>query len=74
MSPRSEFTLVLEANPSNDLESCAIRAQAIANDLQVAVRFDFNGTLCYAVPGGSSQAIVEVYDAEVAAKRNPRAW
>lgn len=64
----SSFYLRLETQPGTGIQTAAGEACVLANKLGVVVTFDFNGVLCMAIPGGSSDVLVENWKRELASK------
>lgn len=56
--------ITVEMYPGCSIERAAEDAIRIANTLRFDVEFQFNGVRCLAVPGGSSEKLVERQQAE----------
>jgi hypothetical protein len=52
--------LILNVEPGDNIQKVAAFAQDIADKIEAAIMFEFNGVECFAVPGGSSLALVEL--------------
>lgn len=53
--------LRLEAEPGDDVDACATRAQIIADHLCIEVAFTFNTVECVANPGGWAPRLSDEY-------------
>ena len=58
--------LTIEAYPGEDIDTCARKAQAVADLLSIPVGFDFNGVKCTADPGGDPFTLGNSYRRELA--------
>ena len=65
------LTITVAVRFSAAIGDVAAQAVALANRLNVNVRFDFNGTTCFAVPGSTAGEVVRAWEASRPAPTGP---
>lgn len=63
---QSNLTLNVEVTAGTSIENAAVEMQALANRIQIPVRYpSFNGVSLTAFPGGSPEILVENFNREL---------